>query len=59
VLEQVHWGALRRLRYYFPNTYASLTGADLEIRAAFEKAEQERYHSLTRIIQKMRRSGSE
>ncbi len=41
VLERVHSGALLRLRYYFPDAYASLTGADLEKRAAFEKAERE------------------
>lgn len=33
-------GALRRLRYYFPATYAALAGADLEKRKAFETAER-------------------
>ena len=40
-LEHIHSGALLRLRFYFPNTYASLTGADLEMRKAFERAERE------------------
>ena len=40
LLERIHSGALVRLRYYFPDTYASLTGADLEQRKAFERAER-------------------
>jgi len=40
VLEYLHSGALRRLRYYFPDTYASLSGADLEKRLSFEKTER-------------------
>ena len=33
-------GALRRLRFYYPRTYASLTGADLKKREAFEAEEK-------------------
>jgi hypothetical protein len=40
-LKLVHSGALRRLRYYFPDAYASLTRTDLENREEFEKAERE------------------
>jgi hypothetical protein len=40
-LRVVQWGALRRLRYYFPDAYAALGGADLQKRAAFEQAERE------------------
>jgi hypothetical protein len=40
LLERIHSGALVRLRFYFPDTYASLTGADLEMRKAFERAER-------------------
>jgi hypothetical protein len=42
LLEQIHSGALIRLRYYFPDTYAALAGADLVARDAFERAERER-----------------
>jgi hypothetical protein len=42
VLAYVHSDALRRLRYYFPDTYASLTGDDHAKREAFEKAERDR-----------------
>lgn len=42
MLEHIHSGALVRLRYYFPETYASLTGADLEMRKAFERTERDR-----------------
>ena len=34
-------GALRRLRFYYPKTYASLTGDDLKKREAFETEEKE------------------
>jgi hypothetical protein len=40
VLAFVHSGALRRLRYYFPDAYALLSGADLEMRKAFENDER-------------------
>ncbi|MDR3528675.1 MAG: hypothetical protein P4L57_15500 [Rhizomicrobium sp.] len=40
-LRTVQWGALRRLRYYFPDAYAALTGTDQKKREAFEKAERE------------------
>lgn len=33
---ELHHGALRRLKYYFPATYTGLTGADAEKRAEFE-----------------------
>jgi hypothetical protein len=39
----VHFGALRRLRYYYSDTYASLTDADLELRKTFENDERSRY----------------
>jgi hypothetical protein len=42
VLDWLHSGALRRLRYYFPDTYAALSGTDLEKREVFEKAERAR-----------------
>jgi hypothetical protein len=41
-LQLVQWGALRRLRYYFPDTYAALDDADLKKREAFEKNDRER-----------------
>jgi hypothetical protein len=34
------FGALRLLRFYFPQTYAALAGADLEKRKVFEAAER-------------------
>jgi hypothetical protein len=41
-LGELYDGALRRLRFYYPETYAALTGPDLEKRRAFEmKAEPE------------------
>jgi hypothetical protein len=42
VLVRIHSDALHRLRYYFPDTYASLTGADLEKRNASESADRTR-----------------
>jgi hypothetical protein len=41
-LDAVQEGALRRLRYYFPEAYVALTGADLEKRRTFETAERAR-----------------
>jgi hypothetical protein len=41
-LGALHSGALRRLRYYFPDAYAALIGPDQEKRRAFEAAERAR-----------------
>jgi hypothetical protein len=41
VLNRLHAGALRRLRFYYPDTYAALRGRDLDNRTAFEKAERD------------------
>jgi hypothetical protein len=41
-LRDVYAGALRRLRFYYPNVYASLSGDDLAKRQAFERAEHDR-----------------
>ena len=40
-LEELRAGALRRLRFYYPETYAALSGDDLAKRHAFEKEEVE------------------
>ena len=40
-LRILQWGALKRLRYYFPDAYAALSGADLDKRLAFERAERD------------------
>jgi hypothetical protein len=40
LLNSVHSGALRRLRYFYPRTYATLTGTDLERRNDFERRER-------------------
>jgi hypothetical protein len=41
MMTHVRIGALKRLRFYFPDTYAKLTGADLAMRTAFENAERQ------------------
>ena len=38
-LSRLYAGALRRLRFYYPKTYASLSGRDLVKRKAFERGE--------------------
>jgi hypothetical protein len=43
ILNSLHTGALQRLRYYYPETYTSLIGADLEMRSAFENKERQRH----------------
>jgi hypothetical protein len=39
-LQGLYAGALRRLRFYYPDEYAALRGADLRKRLAFERAER-------------------
>lgn len=38
----LNYPALERLRFYYPDTYATLSGKDMEMRAAFEAAEKNR-----------------
>jgi hypothetical protein len=40
-LRELYAGALRRLRFYFPDTYAALSGPDLRKRLDFERNERD------------------
>ncbi len=41
LLDRLRAGALRRLRFYYPDTYAALSGPDLDRRRAFEQQERD------------------